>query len=238
VLKAVTFDFWGTLYDLAFPREERLTLLQEALAQHGQPSDRPDLERAVAQAWKMLDEAWRLRHRSPGVGPWLEEVMRSLGATVPDSDLAALGQAIERVYLATDKPRIVAGVADVLPILARRYPLGLISDVGLTPGRLMREILGRDGLLKHFDALSFSDEVGVTKPDQRIFRHALDELGAAPAEAVHVGDLPEAAVVGARAVGMRAVLFLGESGREDGRALADASFGDYYELPALLEKLA
>jgi putative hydrolase of the HAD superfamily len=127
-------------------------------------------------------------------------------------------------------------VAEVLPRLARRYCLGLISDVGLTPGRILREILRRDGLLPHFQALTFSDETGTTKPEPGQFLRTLDALDTRPGEAAHVGDLPETDIAGARAAGMRAILFLGVSQREDGRALADAAFEEYSELEAVLER--
>jgi HAD superfamily hydrolase (TIGR01549 family) len=237
MLRAVTFDFWGTLYESAFAREERIQLLQETLALHGQPGDRADLEQAVGQAWQMLDHAWRRDHRSPGAAAYLEHVLRAMRATLPATAVAALRRSIEEVYLASNKPRMLAGVAEVLPVLASRYRIGLISDVGLTPGRLMRHVLDRDGLLQNFDALSFSDEVGVTKPEEQIFRHSLDELGVRPPEAAHVGDLPETDIAGAQAAGMRAVLFLGKSWREDDLSLADASFERYEELPALLASL-
>jgi FMN phosphatase YigB (HAD superfamily) len=60
-------------------------------------------------------------------------------------------------------------------------------------------------------------------------------LKARPEEAAHVGDLPETDLAGARAAGMRAILFLGVTGREDGRGLADAVFEDYCELERILE---
>jgi putative hydrolase of the HAD superfamily len=128
-------------------------------------------------------------------------------------------------------------VAEVLPRLAQRYCLGVISDVGLTPGRVLREIIRSHGLLSHFRVLTFSDEIGMTKPVAEVFLHTLAALEATPEEAAHVGDLPETDLAGARSVGMRAVLFLGVSHRQDGLPLADAAFEDYGELEALLEGL-
>jgi putative hydrolase of the HAD superfamily len=46
----------------------------------------------------------------------------------------------------------------------------------------------------------------VEKPDPRIFRRALERLGAEPSEALHVGDSPEHDLAGARAVGIAALL--------------------------------
>jgi epoxide hydrolase-like predicted phosphatase len=51
-----------------------------------------------------------------------------------------------------------------------------------------------------------SAEVGVMKPDARIYRIALEKLGVAPAEAVLLDDFPKN-VEGARAVGMAAIHF-------------------------------
>jgi FMN phosphatase YigB (HAD superfamily) len=48
VLQAVTFDFWGTLYQNAYAQDERLHLLEEALVRHSQP--RP---------WMALEAAYR-----------------------------------------------------------------------------------------------------------------------------------------------------------------------------------
>ena len=101
----------------------------------------------------------------------------------------------------------------------------------------MRELLRRDGMLPYFDALTFSDETGATKPLPEQFTRTLDILGIRPEEAAHVGDLPETDLIGAQSVGMKAVLFLGESQCRDGQAAADGTFEKYDELEKLLEKL-
>ena len=142
-----------------------------------------------------------------------------------------------RIPRAARPPQPIAGVLDIVPRLARRYRLGLISDTGLTPGHVLREVMRRDGLLSYFEALTFSDEIGTAKPRPEPFLHTLDALSVEPREAAHVGDLPETDLRGAQNVGMKAILFLGVSHREDGRALADGVIEDYGELAALLERL-
>ena len=56
-----------------------------------------------------------------------------------------------------------------------------------------------------FDALVYSDEVGVEKPDPAVYRLTEERLGVLPHEIVFLDDRP-AAVEGARAVGWHAVL--------------------------------
>lgn len=237
MLHTVTFDFWGTLYQNAYAREDRLHLLQEALAAHDQPRSREEIEAAYAHARSVWDRTWREEQRSIPIERWLHEILTHLNAELPEETLIDLGAAIEEVYLQSDRPRPVPGASEVVPRLAQRYRLGLISDTGLTPGRVLRKIMDRDGLLRHFQALTFSDELGAAKPLPAPFLHTLERLDAQPERAAHVGDLPETDLRGARDVGMKAVLFLGVSEREDGRELADAAFEDYDELERLLEGL-
>jgi putative hydrolase of the HAD superfamily len=70
----------------------------------------------------------------------------------------------------------------------------------------------------------------------------LDALGAAPTEAVHVGDLLRTDIAGAQAVGMRAVQYIGISqdqadGLGDGRKITpDAVIRNHTELEPLLQR--
>jgi FMN phosphatase YigB (HAD superfamily) len=80
----------------------------------------------------------------------------------------------------------------------------------MTPSTSLRRYLDAHGVLEHFDHWSFSDEVGVYKPDRRIFEHALGGLGVTePGRVAHVGDLRRTDVAGARGMGMHAIRFAG-----------------------------
>jgi epoxide hydrolase-like predicted phosphatase len=96
--------------------------------------------------------------------------------------------------------------------LRTRYRLGVISNA-MSDTREFIEV--RCGLAGVFDHLTFSAELGIMKPDPRIFQHALAALGVQPAEAVFVDDFMHN-VEGARAVGMHAIHF-----QNPDQALAD-----------------
>jgi putative hydrolase of the HAD superfamily len=57
-----------------------------------------------------------------------------------------------------------------------------------------------------FDAEVFSSQLGIAKPDPRIYLHCAEELGVEPGEAVFVGDGANDELAGAVRVGMRALL--------------------------------
>jgi putative hydrolase of the HAD superfamily len=95
------------------------------------------------------------------------------------------------------------------------------------------EWLGPPGLLELVDGVVTSADVGAAKPDERIFRRALELAGVEPEEAIHVGDSVDNDVAGARAVGIRPVL-LHRSG--DPPAGVE-SIRSLRELPTLLASL-
>ncbi len=98
---------------------------------------------------------------------------------------------------------VEAGTAEALERLrAAGLRLAVVSN---SDGRAAAA-LAAAGLDGHFEFVVDSGEVGIEKPDARIFHHALDRLGVGAGEALYVGDLYEVDVVGARAAGMRAVL--------------------------------
>ena len=62
-------------------------------------------------------------------------------------------------------------------------------------------------VLQHLEGIVISGEVGVTKPDERIFRHAQNRFGFEPSQAVFIDD-SEANVKGASACGWDAIHFV------------------------------
>lgn len=62
-----------------------------------------------------------------------------------------------------------------------------------------------DGPGVRVDTIVDSAVVGFDKPDPRLFLHALEQIGADPSQAVHVGDTVRADVRGAQAAGITAI---------------------------------
>jgi HAD superfamily hydrolase (TIGR01549 family) len=83
---------------------------------------------------------------------------------------------------------------------------GLRAAVISNSNGSIRSILDSLGLVDHLDFVLDSAEVGVEKPNPKIFQLALSRAGLAPTEAAYVGDLYSIDILGARAAGLRAVL--------------------------------
>lgn len=86
-----------------------------------------------------------------------------------------------------------------LEALSKSYKLGVIAN----QPKGLEGILNGFGIAKYFDIIAGSDDVGIPKPDERIFSHALDMAGCAPFEALMVGDRFDNDIIPAKALGMR-----------------------------------
>lgn len=128
--------------------------------------------------------------------------------------------------------RIEKSAPDLLKELSPRYKLGLVTNFAYHPA--VYRILGRFDLTMYFEAVVVSGEVGWKKPSRYIFEAALSKLSASPEEAVFVGDEYETDILGAKKIGMRAILLDRENtnGEE-----ADVSITSLKELPSALERI-
>jgi HAD superfamily hydrolase (TIGR01509 family) len=134
----------------------------------------------------------------------------SLGAVSPQEHWADVIQRLGLPPSEADSVRQEFFAGDTLDLdlinflrsLRPKYRTGLLSNAWSD----MREYLVSQKIDDAFDQLIISAEVGIMKPDARIYQLALEKLGVAPAEAVFVDDFA-VNIEGARAVGMYAIQF-------------------------------
>jgi FMN hydrolase / 5-amino-6-(5-phospho-D-ribitylamino)uracil phosphatase len=233
-IRAITFDFWATLYRGLGSGEERLRDLYNELRQDGHP----DLiwvqtVAAARDVWQEWDQEWRTKQTTFGAAEWLSRFCRMLLLDLTTTHFAAIVHQMETMAL-KHRPLIVPEAKAVLPELAELYALGIISDTGISPGWVLRQILEDDGLDRYFRHCTFSDELGRSKPHPRAFASTLKALGVRAEEAVHVGDLPHTDIIGAQRAGMRAVRYRGVQDETDPHISADAVINHHAELAGIL----
>ena len=208
---AVTYDFWNTLVheEPGHLRTRRIGAWLGILDEAGVPVTSESLHALFERSWHVFTERWKANeplHAHEAAALILADLGHDLPATLSEALIEAFVRAGDDAELL-----LVDGVADVLTALDRAdIRIGIICDVGMTPSSTLRGHLDRFGVLKYFDHWSFSDEVGVYKPDARIFDHAYEGLGRPdPSRVAHVGDLRRTDVAGARAAGWTSVRFTG-----------------------------
>ena len=201
-IRAILFDAAGTLIHI--PRGVGWHYRQVA-ARHGLDLEEKRLGAAFGAAFK-------------AAGPRV-----ATGVSRPDDDkhwwralvrqvLAACGQEpadsvydgmFEELYAHFAEPGVWALYPEALGVIEAlhpRYKLGVVSNFD----RRLYPVLEDLGVRGYFEAIVLSSEMGVDKPDRRIFDAALSALGVAPAETVHAGDEPVQDWHAAEAAGLHA----------------------------------
>ena len=96
----------------------------------------------------------------------------------------------------------------VLTQLKKQFKLALVTNVlPTTSTERIHELLRRAELYDFFDVILVSSEVGISKPEPRIFEIVLKGLNVVPEEAVMVGNTISTDIFGGNRVGLKTVLF-------------------------------
>lgn len=221
IVKAVTFDLWETLLfeedgsDLQ-RRAIRCRRLTQVLSRLGLEISVEEVEVALKETISSLITTWdknkdiphlnviRIFFKNASKGrlglkdEWLDELSKAYVSPlfeVPPYLNPDAGKALE--WLLNEKKQI-----------------GIICNTGMTPGATLRRFLSQAGVAKCFRVMVFSNEVGVRKPDRRIFSLTAHALRAKPREIVHVGDNLKTDVWGAKKAGFRAIHLSDTAGRD------------------------
>jgi putative hydrolase of the HAD superfamily len=128
----------------------------------------------------------------------IRAVAGRVGAT-PTGEQVARASALRRAMTAellASIPDHVLSTLDALRLAGWR--IGLVSNVTAETPERWRETK----LPPYFDAVAFSSELGVAKPDPGIYLAACDKLAVPPAQCVYVGDGADDELAGAAALGM------------------------------------
>lgn len=230
-IETLFLDIGNTLVSIDFDK------VVGALASHGVTVDIQALRRAEAASRPVISK--RL-----AVTPWREPeepfvvYLRGILAELERAHADQDGRL--RALVPTLAPALRQGRAsDLWSSVMPRVPeaLGALKRLGLRLAAVSNSdgtaeaMLARVGLRDYLDVVIDSAVVGYEKPDPRIFEHAMRLVNATGATTLHVGDLYDADVAGARAAGLHALLLdpYGDWGQVDCDTIAD--------VPALVGKL-
>ena len=237
-------DFWGTLL-IDGPRSDdgyrraRLADIERILAAAGMAVSRAALERGYLQSAAYLRGIWSA-HRDVPVEEHVRVILATANARLParvsSAVMSELVEAYARPALVVPPAVDPAALAVFQELGAGGYTLALVWNTMRTPGVTLRKLLAHYRVLPCFAHTTFSDEVGVRKPDPEIFALTLRAVGGEPATAVHVGDDNVLDVRGARAAGMRAIQVT-TAGPRPGAAQPDAIIPGLAALPATIVQL-
>ncbi len=217
-IEMVFFDIGGVMYSDTIYTDA----LRRALRDLGAIFTEEEFEAEYALARAAQSGSFRKRMAARFLGP--------------GADVNALAAAAKR-YWAYPPDALEPDVKPCLDALAGRYRLGIIAN---QPSQV-RYAMSRDGIEDFFEIWGVSDDIGLEKPDPRLYAHVLYTAGISPMHTVMLGDRLDYDVIPAKTAGMRAVWILRGEAPEHPTgpqlAEADAAVRSLAEIPEVLAAL-
>lgn len=205
MISAVTFDLWFTLiwhdkkqYEKVI--QKRLEVIRKYLHKAGINADRQYVYEIYNSTsnYRMYISVQKL----------LKKILDIAGARLKNEDFKKF---IYDYNKATAEviPYLNPEASDILRYLkSRKYKIGVISNTSFSSDTVAM-IFDKLGIGKYFDVIVTSCDIGSMKPEKKIFYTTLSLLNEQPNKVVHVGDNYDDDVIGARDIGIHAILYRG-----------------------------
>lgn len=207
----VSFDLWMTLLKSNGKtfKTARNRLLGDTIAPEIDPDDFDTLVRTTDRSFDRIAET-----RGEDV-MFAERVNLVAEAAkkphLSDDVIAHLYERQSELFAQHPPTLLDQNTPELLDRLSQHVDLAVVSNTGFIHGKEMRKALGQLGIIDKFQTTIFSNEVGYAKPHPAIYSALQEQSGVAFEAITHVGDNLHADVMGARALGMNAIHFDGET---------------------------
>lgn len=231
-LRAVLFDIDDTLFSTT-----RFAQAARRNAVHAMVETGLDLPEEVVL--KELEEV--LSEFTSNYDHHFDQLLRRLRPKALENVNPALIVAAGVAAYHDTKFRELRPFEDVIPLLAALRAAGVITGI-ITHGWTIKqaEKIVRLGLVPHLDrrAVFISDQLGISKPNPKIYALALRDLGLQAPEAMYVGDSPSHDITPPKSLGMKAAWAKRASRFQPGPkdAKPDHELADFGELRTILRE--
>ena len=230
MIRAVTFDLWNTLFTNISYSSERFSYLIQKFESEKITFEKKELEREFYKAFDFTNWDRNILSRDHiYTVDRVEMMLRNLNIHLNSQIISEIVKNFESLMLKF-RPLLKKNVTKTLENLSPDYQIGLISDTGITPGKIIREVLEDYELLQYFEVTIFSDETGIYKPNPAAFQFALKELRVQPENTIHVGDLLLTDIKGARACKIKSVWLNDNKQPPHPKIIPDFEIQDLYEV--------
>lgn len=231
-IEAVTLDYYNTL---VFHRtgEGRGRVLMEYLEDQGF-TPAPWEHQVLYDVFELHDEAYSPTapetERDAYYVALAQRVLSRTGTGASATDAARHAEALWRILGPASFAVFPDAPAALHELRAQGVPLAVISNWQ----RGLRHFCQELEISDFFEHILGSADLGVAKPDERIFREACGRLGVPPDRVLHVGDTLVDDYLGGRAAGVEVALI---DRRDAGDPGAERVITSLSELPGLVREL-
>ncbi|MFX1377469.1 MAG: HAD family hydrolase [Promethearchaeota archaeon] len=198
MIELVTFDLWNTIFTNKHYSDLRFDYFIQFLKKNQIPFSLKEVKNAFSLTFQVLDVNLKeIDYRHIYTHDRISKLLLALNIKVSKSDCKKIKVKFEEIML-KDPPSLKNGVKKALKELSENYDIGLISNIGITPGHAIKRVFDTYDIGKYFKLTLFSDETGFYKPSPRMFETALKKFKCKPQNAIHIGDRLETDIKGAK----------------------------------------
>ena len=182
-------------------------MYEKVFKKYGFTNSPKEIARAFSRAWlkytdNELIEAFSLQIDIPSMEKWWLEFHSEVFMTLGIKDrkiLELINKDIsDLVYRDSSIYRLYPDVLDTLSFLrGKGVKVGMITNAHGT----IREIINELGITDYFDCITISCDIGLSKPDSRIFEYTFEKMGLHNKDVLFVGDSYHTDVVGSEIAG-------------------------------------
>jgi len=182
-IKVIVFDLWNTLvYDPSHEIHEKIANILGFNSRQ--------------EFWDYCDKEFF--GRKIGFYEFLEELIEQ--RNIPKGKLDEIKSLWEE---ARNNVKLFPETLKTLENLKKKYKLVLLSNTAEKEGR---ETIEKFGLQKYFDDIIISGEVGIAKPDTKIFKMVLERMKVKPTKVLMIGDNLEQDIFPAKLLNFNTIL--------------------------------
>ena len=229
-LEAIFFDFGGTMVSEESDRIAHYHIADFVKNHYDIPLSHEEIDRFLTQ--DLLMEIENAEQKWPDVSGILknsiEKLASKFGKTLSEEEKENFVKTY--IDLHVKYMELFPDVISTLEHLKGTFKghIGIISDI---VSDLISGVLKKFDLEKFFDSVTTSEEVGVGKPNPKIFEVAFKKAGVRGERSIYVGNSPKHDVIGAKRVGMKVILVGPQM-----HHLADFKVKNFHEiLPIILD---
>lgn len=240
-MKAVLFDLGHTLinYHNDWKDPERRAVANVARRVCDASPDGVTPDQVSEHLLELLDQGRKVKLEQHLEIPLMDVLGNCFHRFAIEEDEELMEQSLEEFYAVLLEHReIVPGTKEMLQFVKDNdFLIGLVSDVawGL-PSYFPQRDMRHYQIHEYFDDLVFSTDVGLRKPNPKIFKIALSNLGASADCSYYVGNNLQADVLGALNVGMIAVLKESSFYTHDDEIVPDAKVSTWDQFEDILRR--
>ncbi|MFW9873236.1 MAG: HAD family hydrolase [Candidatus Thorarchaeota archaeon] len=205
MVEVITFDLWNTLIANKSYSELRVQFFFQFLQEREVFIPFNELRNAYDKKFHFSEVTFEeIEFRHIYTIDRILNVLKEIKIEISKVNLDLLRQEFESMML-QDPPHLKEGVKKTLEFLSQYYYIGLISNTGVTPGKILNRVLEEYNILQYFDSTVYSDETGLFKPHPKMFKISLEKFKCKPQNAIHIGDLLETDIKGAKDFKMKTI---------------------------------